>query len=285
MMEKNSKKIVEEIFNTMPARFRPEGAGGIEAVFGYDITGVGKWRLSVSENRMHLEKTEDLSGCDCVLCSDAETFAGINTGTVDAMAALTRGRMKVTGDFSEFSKTTRLFVRYTVPGQDRPSEEELVAIKRTISIGQRFATGPVMGKFLDALKEKRILAIQCPECGRLQSPPREACAVCRKRNTTWKEIGPKGEMRMLEYCYYASPDPLTGETRETPYGAVGILLDGCKDDEVFWHLLNPAQLDAVKMGIVLNGRVVHGTRLRPVWAENRTGSISDIKYFEIDEEV
>lgn len=171
-----------------------------------------------------------------------------------------------------------------ISGGAHTPEQELVAIKRTISMNQRFATGPVMGKFLDALKEKKILAIQCPVCGRLQSPPREACAVCRKRNTDWKEIGPNGEMRMLEYCYYASPDPLTGETRETPYGAVGVLLDGCRDDEVFWHLLNPAQLDSVKMGIVMNDKVVHGTRLRPVWADNRTGNISDIKYFEIEGE-
>ena len=88
---------------------------------------------------------------------------------------------------------------------------------------------------------------------------------------------------MLEYCYYASPDPLSGETRETPYGAVGILLDGCKDEEVFWHLLRPDQLDKVKMGIVIDGKTVSGSRLRPVWNDKRTGSISDIKYFEIDE--
>ncbi len=88
---------------------------------------------------------------------------------------------------------------------------------------------------------------------------------------------------MMEYCFYASPDPLTGESRETPYGAIGILLEGCKDEEVFWHLLNPEQLDKVEMGSVLEFKVKNGTRVRPVWAENRTGSVSDITYFEIDE--
>ena len=28
---------VEDLFNTMPDRFRPEGAEGIDASFGYDI--------------------------------------------------------------------------------------------------------------------------------------------------------------------------------------------------------------------------------------------------------
>jgi hypothetical protein len=161
--------------------------------------------------------------------------------------------------------------------------EELIVLRQTIAVNQRFATGPVMGRFLNALKEKRILAIRCPVCGRLQSPPREVCAPCRTANRDWVDIGPKGELRMLEYCHYASPDPLTGDTRETPYGAIGILLDGCQGEEVFWHLLRPDQLDRVQMGIVLGDRVIHGTRLRPVWAARRTGSIDDIRYFEIDD--
>ncbi len=32
---------VEDIFNTMQERFRPEGAQGVDASFGYDITGEG----------------------------------------------------------------------------------------------------------------------------------------------------------------------------------------------------------------------------------------------------
>jgi len=161
--------------------------------------------------------------------------------------------------------------------------EELIVLRQTIAVNQRFATGPVMGKFLNALKQKRILAIRCPACGRLQSPPREVCAPCREANRDWVEIGPKGELRMLEYCYYASPDPLTGQTRETPYGAIGILLDGCKDNEVFWHLLRPDQLDRVQMGFVLGDRIVRGTRLQPVWATTRSGAITDLVCFEIDD--
>ena len=84
---------------------------------------------------------------------------------------------------------------------------------------------------------------------------------------------------MEEIVYYASPDPLTGETRETPYGSIHVLLDGCKGNETFWHLLRPDQIFRVKEP----RKEEKGTRLRPVWAEHRTGSIHDIKYFEIDE--
>ena len=274
---------IDDIFNSMQSRFRPEGASGVDKTFGYDITGIGKWALSIKDEKMNLHKTDDLPACDVVLETDGETFVGINIGKVDAMTAFTSRKLKVKGDMNTFGLTSKMFTKYVTPDQGVIQEQELLVLKKTISVNQKFATGPVFGKFLKALKDKKILAIKCPVCGRLQSPPREACAICRVRNTDWVEIGPKGEMRMMEYCYYASPDPLTGETRETPYGAIGILLDGCKDEEVFWHLLRPDQLNKVKMGSVLYGKVNHGSRLRPVWNENRTGSIDDIKYFETDE--
>ncbi len=274
---------VEDIFNTMKDRFRPEGAAGITHTFGYEIKNAGKWKLTITDGTMQLDTADDVSDCDVVLNTDGETFVGLNIGKVDGMSALTSRKLKIQGDFNTFGLTSRMFTKYMTPGQETRQEQELLTLKKTISVNQRFATGPVFGKFLKGLKNKKILAVRCPECGRLQTPPREACAICRVRNTEWVEVGPTGEMRMMEYCYYASPDPLTGETRETPYGAIGILLDGCKDEEVFWHLLNPEQLDRVKMGSVINGKVTHGSRLRPVWNGKRTGSIEDIKYFEIDE--
>jgi len=282
-MSKHFGVKVEHIFETMPARFRSEGAEGMEMTFGYDIGSDGRWKLSVSNGSMSLDKTDDLSGCGTVMITDPMTFVGLNIGKLDVTEAFTAGKLKVEGDFGDISKTGRLFKKYTMPGAESAVEQELIMLKKTISVGQRFTTGPVMGKFLKGLKGKKILAIRCPVCRRLQSPPREICAVCRVRNDEWVEIGPGGTMRMLEYVYYASPDPLTGETRETPYGSIGVLLDGCRDDEVFWHLLKPDDLDKAKMGIVINGKETVGTRLRPVWAENRTGAISDIKYFEIDE--
>lgn len=274
---------VRDIFDTMPSRFRPEGAEGIDKTFGYDIDGEGKWKLTVQNGSMSIDETDDLGDCDVIVRTDGETFVGMNIGKVDGMQALTANKLKVEGDFNTFAATGKLFVKYVAPGESAEAEQELIAHKRTISVNQRFATGPVMGTFLQGLKEKKILAIKCPKCGRLQAPPREVCAPCRVRNEEWVEIGPKGETRMMEYCYYASPDPLTGETRETPYGAVGVLLDGCREEEVFWHQLRPDQLDDVQMGIVINDRVVRGTRLRPVWNENRTGGVFDIKYFEIDQ--
>jgi len=274
---------VADVIETMPSRFRKEAAAGISGRFGYDLGEAGRWRLAVRDGDAALAPAEDLDDCLAVVATDPQTFVGIQLGKIDATEAMALQKLTVAGDRGAFGSITRLFQKYLPPGEEALPDTELVVLKQTISVGQTFATGPVMGRFLKGLKQKKILAMRCPVCGRLQSPPREICAVCRVRNTEWVEVGPKGEMRMLEYVYYASPDPLTGETRETPYGAIGVLLDGCRDEEVFWHLLNPAQLDRVQMGSVIDGQVRHGSRLRPVWAENRTGSIDDIQYFELDD--
>ncbi|MBP1724467.1 MAG: hypothetical protein H6Q44_2172 [Deltaproteobacteria bacterium] len=385
---------VEDIFITMPDRFRPEGAEGVTASYGYSIEGEGKWKLTVKDGKMKLERVEDLSGCTTVTTTDGETFVGINLGKVDAMKAFSSGKFRVEGDFGALAKTAKMFRKYVppkkeltpreyifdmfgtlekrfqparaeglevsigydiggedggkwtavigggkctlkegleeklnvklqaqasdwvalmlgkidalsllsagkaaiagdaklalklgeifapyVPPGEAVKEHELIVLRKTISVNQRFATGPVMGKFLKGLMEKKILANKCPKCGRLQLAPREVCAVCRVEATGWQEVGPKGNLEVIEIVYYASPDPLTGETRETPYGSIHVLLDGCRGNETFWHLLRRDQIFQVRE--TQGG--IKGTRLRPVWADSRAGSIHDIQYFEIDE--
>ncbi len=152
------------------------------------------------------------------------------------------------------------------------AKQKLIVKKQILSIDQRFATGPAMGRFLIELKEnKRIMANRCPKCGRHQLPPREVCAICRVRVEDFVEVGPEGVLTSFDIVYYASPDPLTGKSRKAPYISCNVLLDGCEGNDTLWHELNDMELDKVK----------HGMRVRAVFAEERTGSIHDIKYFEI----
>ena len=130
-----------------------------------------------------------------------------------------------------------------------------------------------MGKFLKGLIDKKLYANKCPECERLQIPPREICGECVVRADEFVEVGPEGKIQVLDITFFASPDPLTGESRETPYVSAHILLDGCKGHETLWHELKPSNIDKARKG----------DRVRPVWNENRTGSVSDILYFELVE--
>jgi len=87
-----------DIFNSMKDRFRAEGAAGISSVFGYDITDAGRWKLTVKDGGMSIDKTDDLSGCDVKLITDSATYVGINIGKIDGMQALSAGKLKVEGD-------------------------------------------------------------------------------------------------------------------------------------------------------------------------------------------
>ena len=388
---------VEDIFNSMKERFRPEGAKDVNAVFGYDIKDEGKWKLTVKNNAMAVEKVDSLSGCVATMSADGETFVGVNTGKVDATNAFMGGKVKVEGDMGAFGKTGKffrkfviaqkqmttkeyladmfativprfkakeavgleasfgfdlggpdggkwtvfikdgvctvtttiegnptvtlefneakdyvdfilgkidaqsilaagkasakgdinmmaskwplLFEKYKDPMAGNVQEQELLVLKKTISLNEKFSTGPIMGKFLKGLKDKKIYANKCPQCGRLQLPPREVCAECRVRSGEFVEVGPKGEVRYMDIVYYAMPDPLTGVARETPYGSINIILDGCKGNETLPHFIRKDQIEKIQMG----WNEKKGTRVRPVWEDNRTGDIWDIKYFEIDE--
>ena len=259
-----------DIIATMPERFRTDTTQGLDIKVGYDLQGEGggQWTAIIKDGTLDLREglMDDLTVNNIVKAKD---YVDLMTGKLDPMVAFGAGRLRLTGDMEIAMKLPKFFAKFEVESAEEV--EELIVLKKVISVDMDYATGPVMGKFLKGLGEKKIYANVCPECGRKQLPPREVCAICRCRAEEFVEVGPEGILNLIEYTYYASPDPLSGETRETPYGSVHVLLDGCKGTETFWHLLKREDLDDAK----------RLDRVRPVWADNPTGAISDILYFEL----
>lgn len=264
---------VADIFGTMESRVNPEGVAGVTGNFGYVITGAGGGEYTVSVKDGNVKVLDGIHDPNVTTTCAARDWIDITLGKLDGMTAFTSGKLKVEGDFGLLTKATKFFKKYQPPGGEEEKGEELIVMKKILSIPQRFSTGPVMGKFLNAFKQKKIMANKCPQCGRLQLPPREVCAECVVRADEWVEVGPEGVISMADITYYASPDPLTGESRETPYISAHFLLDGCKGHETLWHELNPDDIDKCKPGV----------RVRPIWNRERTGTITDIKYFEVIE--
>ena len=172
---------VADIFGTMESRVNPEGVNGVTGNYGYVITGSGggEWTVSVKDGDVKV--LEGLHDPDVTSTTSAKDWIAITLGKLDGMTAFTSGRLKVEGDMGLLTKATKFFKKYTPASGavEEERKEELIMLPQILSIPQRFATGPVMGKFLRALVEKKILANKCPECGRLQLPPREVCAECR----------------------------------------------------------------------------------------------------------
>lgn len=150
--------------------------------------------------------------------------------------------------------------------------KELIVSKQVLSLPQRFSTGPIMGRFLIELRDnKRIMALRVKKNGRFLLPPREVDAWSHEPGNEWVEVGPGGYVREFDIIYYASPDPLSGETREVPYCIAWIMLDGVEGEAPLWHLIKPED----------TGKVKGGTRVRAVFAEERHGAMEDILYFEV----
>jgi uncharacterized OB-fold protein/putative sterol carrier protein len=265
---------VEDIFGTMEGRVNPEGVKGVTANYGYRITGDGGGDYTVSVKDGVVKVLQGMVDPSVKAEISARDWIDLTLGKLDGMVAFTSGRLKVDGDLGLMTKAARFFKKYIPPSGEaqEKQKEELIVLKQLLSINQKFSTGPLMGKFLKELRDnKRILGNKCPRCGRMQTPPREVCAECRVRVEDLVEVGPEGKIVNYDIAFYSSPDPLTGESRETPYCSAFMLLDGCSGTDIFWHEIKPQDIP----------RVAPGARVRPVWAERRNGSITDIKYFEI----
>jgi len=154
--------------------------------------------------------------------------------------------------------------------EEAKKDEGLIHVSYLMSIPERFATGPVMGRFLLGMKDGKIVANHCPKCGRTQIPARLVCAVCMVEATEWREVGPEGVLVRYDIVFVPSINPLTGKMREIPYTTANIRLDGTVGDDTFWHLLS--ETDPKKLWV--------GMRVRPVWRDDREGKIYDIVHFE-----
>lgn len=268
---------VEDIFNTMPARFKTEKAEGLALIIGYKCGDAGQWKVAVKAGKLKVAKVKGkLSGCDIIIeAKDAETFVGTTLGKIKAAEAMKAGSLKIDGDIKLMSSVLpKIFTPYSVPKREEKEAEELISMKVVNSIEQRFASGPIMAKWFSGLKERKTLANKCPQCGRTQIPPREICANCRIRVEDFVEVGPGGTVTNIENVYFASPDPLTGAVRDTPYMVLFVMLDGASEEEsVSAEFLNKADFKKVKIG----------SRVRLVWAAKTTGSYNDLLGFELDE--
>lgn len=152
-------------------------------------------------------------------------------------------------------------------------EKELI----TISSGDTWSPydwwlGKCWSKFFRELRDnKKIFGIRCPECDTTYVPPRSVCPKCFVKMDDWEEVGKEGEIRAYTVVRFPYIDPNTGEEIEIPRPDIMIKLDGA--DTRLLHKLNIADEEKIEIGM----------RAKAVFAEERNGSIHDIKHFKLIE--
>ena len=134
-----------------------------------------------------------------------------------------------------------------------------------VDIPDTYSAGTVGSRFLIEIRDnKRIMGTRCPACKRVYVPARSVCKDCFGRMDEWVEVGDKGTL----LTYTVVHVPTSVQLKEPPVAYGIVQLDGA--DTGLVHLLGEADPDQLQVGM----------KMQAVFAEERVGSILDIKYFK-----
>jgi len=133
----------------------------------------------------------------------------------------------------------------------------------TLELPYRRSVGPVVGAFLTALRDGRVLGSRTPD-GRVIVPPLEYDPETGDALDELVQVGTSGTVR--HWCWVA--EPLRRHPLDRPFAWALVQLDGA--DTALLHALDAGDPD----------RVSAGMRVRVRWREEREGHIADIACFE-----
>ncbi len=63
-----------------------------------------------------------------------------------------------------------------------------------MDFGYNYRLGAYLERYLDGLREKKILGVRCGGCGEVLVPPRMYCGKCNRKLDEWVELGQEGEL-------------------------------------------------------------------------------------------
>lgn len=128
--------------------------------------------------------------------------------------------------------------------------------------------GVAIGRYLEELKEGRLIGRKCSKCRRVLIPPRMFCELCFRPTDTWVYLKDTGIVRTFSICYVN----WDASRREEPIIPAVILIDGASKGMGIMHLLGGVDPKKVKIGM----------KVQAVWKDEkeREGAITDIKYFK-----
>ena len=101
---------VAHLFESMPARFIPKKAKGIDAVISYHITGAGggDWTVTIRDGQITL--TEGLADDPrCYVVARDRDYHAITTGKMSGITAVITGKMSIKGDTGLMRKLRKMF--------------------------------------------------------------------------------------------------------------------------------------------------------------------------------
>lgn len=147
-----------------------------------------------------------------------------------------------------------------------PEGEPPPYVAGELDIPFRYSYGAWFPAFYSALRDGRILAARCANCGAVLLPPRPMCGACFVDvEPELVPVSDRGVVRTFTVVHM----PYEGQPTEPPYCYALIVLDGA--DGEFHHIVREVDFDEVRVGMRVQAR------WRP--PEERVGSFYDIECF------
>ena len=150
---------------------------------------------------------------------------------------------------------------------DSEFREGVITVSHSVRAEYRWDAGVAIGRYLDGLREGRILGRECRVCGRVLVPPRMFCEQCFRPTDRWVDVAPTGTVNTYSVCY------VTWDMRKLTVPELPAVID-LGPDAGAGGILH-------KLGGVEPGDVQIGMRVEAVWkpSEERQGSILDIAHW------
>ena len=144
------------------------------------------------------------------------------------------------------------------------AEPEILNQAFTLGYTYTRSTGPVVGRFLTELRDRKIVGIKASD-GRVVVPPMEYDPDTAEELSEFVDVGQEGEIVSWAWV----KQPREAHPSDEPFAWAMIKLDGADVPMVSW--VRAVAEDAVQTG----------ARVRAVWAEETIGFMTDLNGFEL----
>ena len=151
-------------------------------------------------------------------------------------------------------------------------EGKVLVVEDRVEAKYKWSAGVAMSRFLNELKEGKIIGRKCSKCGTVYVPPRMFCSHCFAPTDEWVYVKDTGVVNTAVVSYIGADRGRLGE----PLVIAVIELDGASPGIGILHKLHGVSPEDVK------SMKIFGKRVKAVWKpkEEREGAITDIMYFE-----
>jgi uncharacterized OB-fold protein len=131
--------------------------------------------------------------------------------------------------------------------------------------------GKAWSRFMRGLQNEELLGTRCRSCERTYVPPQSYCESCFVAIDEWVPLEPVGTLRASTIVYQGFEGG-----PEAPYAVGAIEIDGT--NTLLMHFVGGVDLTDQAAA---RAHLRDGTRVRAVWAAERTAAITDIEHFEV----